>query len=338
MKAEGFVADVEAKPAALRALAEVISDHQWPVARGDRLLLTGMGSSWFAADTIARRLRRAGVHAVAELASVEASYPADTSLVVIGITASGTSKETVELVAAHRGTSRTIALTNTPDAVVPTDHTMLMHAGNEVGGVACRSYTHTLANLLQLEHQLTDGVPDLPKKLEQAADAVTHLIDERGKWMPAAREVVAGPHGCWLLAPAERVANALQGALMFREGPRQAADGCETGDWNHVDVYLTKSLDYRAVLFAGGRFDADAVQWMRERRSRFIVVGGHLPGAECEVRYPGDDDPIVALLTEVLIAELIAADMWLHPERSKRRVTSVRSLIPVSPHRAVTNC
>jgi glucosamine--fructose-6-phosphate aminotransferase (isomerizing) len=29
------------------------------------------------------------------------------------------------------------------------------------------------------------------------------------------------------------------------------------------------------------------------------------------VRYPGDDDPIVALLTEVLVAELLAAHWWL---------------------------
>ena len=54
---------------------------------------------------------------------------------------------------------------------------------------------------------------------------------------------------------------------MLREGPRRAADGCETGDWNHVDVYLTKTLDYRALVFTGSRFDADAVQWMRERGS-----------------------------------------------------------------------
>ena len=38
---------------------------------------------------------------------------------------------------------------------------------------------------------------------------------------------------------------------MVREGPRRAADGCETGDWNHVDVYLTKTLDYRALMFTG---------------------------------------------------------------------------------------
>ena len=31
----------------------------------------------------------------------------------------------------------------------------------------------------------------------------------------------------------------------------------------------------------------------------------------CGVRYPGDDDPIVALLTEVLVAELLAAHWWL---------------------------
>ena len=318
MKVAEFLADLEAKPAALRALADVIGDEMWPVESDDRLLLTGMGSSWFAAETMARRLRRAGVHAVAELASVEASYPADSSLTVVGITASGTSKETTQLLEAHRGVSRTIALTNTSTVALPADRTMLMHAGDERGGVACRSYTHTLAALLQLEHQVTGAVPDLPKKLALAADAVTALLDGRNAWLPAVRTTLTSPHGCWLLAPAERLANALQGALMIREGPRRVADGCETGDWNHVDVYLTKAFDYRALVFVGSRFDADAVQWMRERRGHFVAVGGHLPGAELEVRYPGDDDPIVSLLTEVVIAELIAADWWLHPERSKR--------------------
>lgn len=317
MKADEFAADVAAKPSSLRALAQVIADEKWPVAPGDRLLLTGMGSSWFAADTMARRLRRAGVHAVGELSSVEASYPADASLTVVGITASGTSKETLQFLATHHGTSRTIALTNST-AALPVDHTMHLHAGEERGGVACRSYSHTLATLLQLEQQLAGTVPDLAAKLELAADAIAGLLDAQGTWMPPVRATLAGPHGCWLLAPAERLGNALQGALMIREGPRHSADGCETGDWNHVDVYLTKALDYRAMIFGGSRFDADAVQWMRERRSRFVAVGCHLPGAASEVRYPGEDDPIVALLTEVSMAELVAADWWLHPDLGSR--------------------
>jgi fructoselysine-6-P-deglycase FrlB-like protein len=312
VKAAEFLADLEAKPAVLRALAEVLDDVVWPVAPESRLLLTGMGSSWFAAETAARRLRRAGVQAVAELSSVEASYPPDPSLSVVGITASGGSKETLALMAAHHGTSRTIALTNTPAAVLPADHTVLLHASPESGGVACRSYLHTLVLLLRLEQQLVGTLPDLSAQDARAADAAAHLLDTRAEWMPLVERTLAGPNGIWLMAPAERLGNALQGALMLREGPRLPADGCETGDWNHVDVYLTKSLDYRAVVFAGSRFDGDAVQWMRERRSRFVAVGGHLRGAECEVRYPGEHDPVVALLTEVLVAELLAARWWLH--------------------------
>jgi hypothetical protein len=34
-------------------------------------------------------------------------------------------------------------------------------------------------------------------------------------------------------------------------------------------------------------------------------------GADVEVRYPGDEDHLVALLTEVLVPELVAATWWL---------------------------
>jgi glutamine---fructose-6-phosphate transaminase (isomerizing) len=116
--------------------------------------------------------------------------------------------------------------------------------------------------------------------------------------------------GTWFLAPVERLASALQGALMVREGPRRRADACETGDWSHVDVYLTKTLDYRSVVFAGSRHEAAAAEWMSARRSTSVAVGGSFPEARIEVRYPGDDQPLVALLTEVLVAELVAAAWW----------------------------
>jgi glucosamine 6-phosphate synthetase-like amidotransferase/phosphosugar isomerase protein len=271
-----------------------------------------MGSSWFAADTAARRMRRAGITAAADLASVEASFPPAADLVVVGITAGGGSAETLDLLRAHHGTSTTVALTNTPGLTLPADHTMLLHADPETGGVACRSYLHTLALLLRLEHQLAGTVPDLADALHAAADAAAHLLDTRGDWLPAMTDVLGGPHGTWLLAPAERMGNALQGALMLREGPRRAADGCETGDWSHVDVYLTKTLDYRALLFGGSRYDGAAAQWMRDRGSRFAVVGPPtVDGAEYVLRHPGDDRPLVALLTEVLVPELLGAHWWV---------------------------
>jgi glucosamine 6-phosphate synthetase-like amidotransferase/phosphosugar isomerase protein len=303
--------DLELKPATLRALADRLGDVVWPIEAGQRIVLAGMGSSWFAADTMARRLRRVGVHAVAEFASVEATYPASADLAVVGITASGGSAETLGLLRAHHGTSVTIACTNTEGLALPTDHTVLMYAEPEPGGVACRSYVHTLAVLLQLEHQLTGSLPDLAGSLRHAADASEHLLQTRSEWLPELAAVLDGPHGTWLMAPAERLGNSLQGALMLREGPRRVADGCETGDWSHVDVYLTKSMDYRALMFSGSPHDGTALNWLRERGSKFVAVGATASTEAAYVlRYPHDDDPVVALLTEVLVPELVSAHWW----------------------------
>lgn len=304
-----FLADVEAKPAALLGLLDNMPS--WPRVGARPIVLTGMGSSWFAADVMARRLRRHGINAVAEVASVEATLPPSPDITVIGITASGSSAETVALLAAHHDVSCTIAVTNEASASLPAGHTVLMHAGVEAGGVACRSYIHTLVALLVLEQQVAGIDLRLGERVRRSAAAIAYLLDRRDGWMPAVLESIEGTEGVWFLAPAERLGSALQGALMVREGPRRAADGCETGNWNHVDVYLTKTLDYRALLFTGSRFDVDALRWMTDRRSYVVTVGGEPDGAACSVRYPGDDDPVVALLTEVLVAELLAAHWWL---------------------------
>jgi glutamine---fructose-6-phosphate transaminase (isomerizing) len=304
-----FLADLEAKPAMLLSLLEGLSS--WPGVGTGPIVLTGMGSSWFAADVAARRLRRHGINAVAELASVEATLPPSPDITLIGITASGSSAETVAMLSTHLGASQTIALTNNDAAVLPSDHVVLMNAGVETGGVACRTYLHTLVALLALEEQLAGIDLRLGERVRRAAAAIAYLLDRRDGWLPPLLGSIEGTEGLWLMAPAERLGSAMQGALMVREGPRRAADGCETGDWNHVDVYLTKTLDYRALLFAGSRFDVDAMRWMTERHSHVAVVGAEPDGADATVRYPGDDDPLVALLTEVLVAEVVAASWWL---------------------------
>jgi hypothetical protein len=77
-----------------------------------------------------------------------------------------------------------------------------------------------------------------------------------------------------------------------------------------VDVYLTKTLDYRALLLTGSRWDDQALDWLRKRGSTFVAVGAGIEGATAVVRYPDDDDPEVALVTETLVAELVAARWW----------------------------
>ena len=182
---------------------------------------------------------------------------------------------------------------------------MPLHAGREAGGVACRTFQHTIAVLMAL-----DEPERAQRAVARAADASEDLLDRRDAWLPSVSDVLAGGPATFTIAPAERISSAEQGALMFREGPRRTADACESGDWLHVDVYLTKPLDYRGLLFAGSRFDGSIARWARERGSALVAVGGDVDGAVATVRYPADDDADVALLSEVLVAELVAAAWW----------------------------
>ena len=179
-----------------------------------------------------------------------------------------------------------------------------MRAGAESGGVACRTFQHTLILLMALAGAVTGD------QVRRTAEATDDLLERRDQWLPRTLELLDGPDGVYALAPAERLSSALQSALMIREGPRRAAVGCETGDWSHVDVYLTKTLDYRALMFPGSRYDDQALDWIRQRGATLVAVGADVPDAALSIRYRGDDDPMVRLFTETLIAELVAAAWW----------------------------
>lgn len=230
----------------------------------------------------------------------------------MAISASGGSRETLDALARHRGRSFVVALTNRPESPVAegADLVVPMAAGEERGGVACRTFQHTLALLLTLGAPggaAPDGVAALVRR---AAEASADLLDRRGEWLAETAGLLDGPDGVYAIAPVERLSSAEQSALMFREGPRRQADACETGDWAHVDVYLTKTRDYRALLFPGSRYDDQAMEWIRRRGSTLVTVGGEAEGQAGAIRYRHDDDPGVALLTETLVAELVAATLW----------------------------
>jgi len=274
------------------------------------VVLLGMGSSRYAADVEAQRLRGLGRDVVAEYASATRTAPPGPDTLVVAVSATGGSAETLAAAARYAGHGPLLALTDAPDGALAAlaDGTVQLHAGVEAGGVACRTFQHTG---LLLRALLDPGPSGLDRLVRRVADAVDDLLARRADWLDPTVQAAAGPDGTWFLAPVERLSSALQSALMLREGPRRPAVGCETGDWSHVDVYLAKTLDYRAVLFPGRpEHDAAALEWLRRRGSTVLSVGADLPGAAVTVRYPGDDDEDVRLFTEPLVAELVAATLW----------------------------
>jgi fructoselysine-6-P-deglycase FrlB-like protein len=310
-----FLDDLEAKPESLARLADAFRAGN-PLAdlpaSPRHVVLVGMGSSRYAAVDAALRMRAAGIDAVAEYASATIGWLPARDTLLVAVSASGESEETIATVDRYRGVSPIVALTDAPRSTIATlaDIVVPLDAGEERGGVASRSFQHTLVILRALEARLT-GLPlDLPSLCERAAAASADLLARRPGWLPDAAEALDGRDGVDLLAPVARLASAEQGALIIREGPRRRAVASETGDWSHVDVYLAKTLDYRALMFAGSRWDGNALEWLRQRGSTVVSVGAAVREARVSVRYQGDHDPEIAALTEILVPELVAATWW----------------------------
>lgn len=277
-----------------------------------RILILGMGSSAYASDVIARDARATGLNVVVELASSRTLPPPSPDLTVIAISATGASVEVLAAIEPYVGHGRLIAVTNRPDSALAqaADAVVGLHAGVEASGVACRTFRHTLLVSDALLDASVDGNIARVAAARQAAESTQVLLDTRSDWVADIADTLGGPDGTWALAPVERLSSAKQSALMMREIPRRTAYASETGDWSHVDVYLTKAQDYRALVFAGSAWDAPALGWMHERGSTLVSVGAMLKGATHVIRYPGDTDENVARLAEVIVGELVAEHWW----------------------------
>lgn len=312
MNPDGFLRDVLAAPLRLATVLDAYEGQASPLLPlagplGDarRILFLGMGSSRFAAETVAARLRSQGVDAVAELASTGAPAAPRRDTLVVGISASGSTPETVDAFLRHRGSGVLVAITNQPEASLgqAADHVLPLLAGVEEGGVSCLTYQATLAVLFRLAGVSGD-------RLRPAVEAAATLRDTRHRWLDELVTLFERASTVYTIAPAERMSSALQSALMFREGPRRPAAATETGDWLHVDVYLSKRPGYAAILFPGSRFDSAVVDWLTRRSARFVSVGRSSAGADAVVPFPHADDPLVQCLAETGVAEIVAAELW----------------------------
>ena len=91
-----------------------------------------------------------------------------------------------------------MALTNTAGSAIAErcDGVVDLVAEPEVGGVACRSYQHTIAMLLALECHLTSVSTDaLAHTVALSADASAYLLDTESDWRLEVSEPLLGPAG-----------------------------------------------------------------------------------------------------------------------------------------------
>ena len=307
---EQFLDDILLEPESLRRLAA--ADHgleRLASAAPARVLLLGMGSSRYAALSAATRLRAHGIDAFAEIASAGLPQPPAPDTLAVAISASGTSRETLAALARHRGVSRTALVTNALQAGAGLADVILpLQCGPEPGGISCRTFQATVALLHLLGAQLCREPAPLAA-FSRAADAQEALFANRANWLPSIVEALEGAP-VYAIGPDASMASVEQMSLMFREAPRIVSDGCETGDWDHVDVYVSLHGGYRALFLPGTPWDDRVAHWTRERAITLVSIGRPFPEAAYCVPFDGADDPVVASLVETSVAELIACELW----------------------------
>ena len=216
MSPEGFLADVLSAPERLAVSLDGYTGaasplRQLPSAAPERVLLIGMGSSHYAALTAATHLRARGVDAVAELASTGLPARPRPGTLAVGISASGSTAETVEAHSRHQGTATTVAVTNAAGSEIEqvADVTLPLLSGEEGGGVACVSFQATLAVLFLLCGELTGSPAEV--ELRPAVEAAAALRAGRDAWLGRVLELLDGAHTITAIAPSERLSSALQG-------------------------------------------------------------------------------------------------------------------------------
>jgi glucosamine--fructose-6-phosphate aminotransferase (isomerizing) len=292
-----FRADIEASPEALATL--LAEAPPTPVPADGRICLTGLGSSRYAADIVAGAWRAQGRTAWSELASGEQRTRPAADLTLIAISASGGTPEVVDAARRHRGTSRVIAVTNRADSALAAaaDDVVLLHAGTESSGIACRTFRATLAVL----HLLGGGSR---LALQPLPDALAARLPRSTDWATGAADAIDGAPAIDVLADAGLSGLAEQAALMLREAPRLPAHAGDTADWLHVGVYLAWP-GHVVVRYPGSAADAELERTLQARGVRLLDV----PGASGRGAGEGGD-PIARAIVTSIDAELLAHALW----------------------------
>lgn len=308
-------ADILGGPRALADLLDAYSAPDGPLRgagdRPSRVVLTGLGSSLYAASTAATHLRGSGSPAWAEYATTGFPTAFADDLTLVAVSASGGTREVVAAARRHRGHGRVIAITNDPDSRLAreADHVLPLIAGREGAGIATRTFRATVAVLGMLAGRWLGGAT--ADTLRPTVEALGATLDGRDTWLDAAVDGLDGSGAIDVIGDAADSALVRQAALMLREAPRLAATAHDTGDWLHTAVYLALP-GHRAVLFSGSGTDDEVVSTIARRGGETIVVGQPVPGAARVIPLPiaADSGVFERAIVGSVIAELLALELW----------------------------
>jgi len=312
----GYLEDILAQPENLarshQTFTEALQSADLSAFDANPLVLTGMGSSYFAAMPASCALRAAGRPAFA-LSATELLEPGGELLgaAYVGISQSGKSAETVE--GFSRVSASRLALTNTGSGPLSELADVALPVGSgEDTAIAILTYTATLAATGALAGSL--GAP-LDFDRDRLPDLVAGVLEGSAAAADDAAEQFDGMEVLDFVGRGSSLASAAEGALLTREAVRVPAAYMDTLQYLHGPLEVAEP-GRGCVLFGSGREIQLAEDLASYGTSVLLVTGAQVGSTENlrVVRIPRAPDvltPILEILPVQLLTHRMAASRGL---------------------------
>ena len=291
--------------------------------RWRRVVLTGMGSSYWACHPLYLRLLKERLTPLMVEAGELIHYERDwltPDTLVVAVSQSGRSVEIVRLLECARGRSEIIGVTNTADSPLAIDSTatLLMCAGTE-STVSCKTYLATLLALDWLGDLLCGSDP--AALLNQARAAVEPIRDYLGRWpvyVGQLRPALEGVEHIFVVGRGPSVAASGTGGLILKESTHYPAEGLSAAAFRHGPFELLSDAVFVLVMEGDVRtasFSRKLVADVREAGGRSALVSTAAEGVfripECAERIR----PLMEILPVEMLTLALAAIKGREPGR-----------------------
>lgn len=281
-----YLSDLLAQPEAVRATAAGLKRPPGrPLsARKFRLVvLTGMGASHHALIPLQLALLRAGVAAVT-LETSELLPLGDALLredvLLVAVSQSGRSVETVRLLEEARGRAVCVGVTNDPRSPLGqrADGLVLLQAGRETS-VSCKTYVATLVALDWLARALLEDESGFGAEDWHAVAGwmENYLSDWRGH-VAHIMEECRGVDAVAVVGRRDSLATAGTGALILKEAARRQAEGMSSAAFRHGPIEAV-SARHLTVILEGGAAVSELHQRLaadiRRAGGKTVMISAH---------------------------------------------------------------
>jgi glucosamine--fructose-6-phosphate aminotransferase (isomerizing) len=219
------------------------------------IVLTGMGSSFYALNPLLLQLTNAGFQAIlVETSELIHHRPRllDPKSVIVAVSQSGRSAETARLLEANRRHAPVIAVTNTADSPLArrADVVLLTSAGEEFS-VSCKTYVSALLALSFLGDQFC-RVPfgRTRRELRAVLRPATHYLARWKDHVEGLLPILNGVRQLFLVGRGPSLAAVGTGALILKESTQFPAEGLSSAAFRHGPFEMLGRETF-VLIFAG---------------------------------------------------------------------------------------